>query len=104
GLLVYWITTNFWTVGQGMVVRKLAPNPNLATAGAGAGSGGLPTGARAATPERRRKPQDRAEDGASGDKNGAPADKNGAPREKPARAAAPPPPPRKKKKRSGRRR
>jgi YidC/Oxa1 family membrane protein insertase len=35
GLLVYWITTNLWTVGQGLVVRKLAP-PVVAPAGAGA--------------------------------------------------------------------
>ncbi len=27
GLLVYWITTNFWTLGQAIVVRKLAPPP-----------------------------------------------------------------------------
>src|SRR5215210_878625 len=53
GLLVYWITTNLWTVGQGMVVRKLAPAPEPATVG------GLPAGARAATPEpRRRRPTD----------------------------------------------
>jgi YidC/Oxa1 family membrane protein insertase len=88
GLLVYWITTNLWTVGQGFVVRRLAPHPHPATAGAGAGA--LPTTARAAAPERRRKPQDQEGDGASP--------------EKPEPKAAPPPPPRKKKKRSGRRR
>jgi YidC/Oxa1 family membrane protein insertase len=27
GLVVYWITTNFWTVGQQYVVRRLAPPP-----------------------------------------------------------------------------
>ena len=27
GLLVYWITTNFWTLGQSIVVRKLSPPP-----------------------------------------------------------------------------
>jgi YidC/Oxa1 family membrane protein insertase len=39
GLLVYWITTNFWTLGQQIVVRKLAPPPapaQLAPAAAGA--------------------------------------------------------------------
>jgi YidC/Oxa1 family membrane protein insertase len=95
GLLVYWITTNFWTVGQGFVVRRLAPHPHAATAGTTT-AGGVPAGARAATaaPERRRKPQDRDEDGASAEK----AEQAATPR------AKPPPPPRKKKKRSGRRR
>jgi YidC/Oxa1 family membrane protein insertase len=98
GLLVYWITTNLWTVGQGLVVRRLAP-PVTATAAAGAGSGGtpLPSAARAAAPERRRRPQDRDENGGSREK--APAQPKAAPR-----ASAPPPPPRKKKRRSGRRR
>jgi YidC/Oxa1 family membrane protein insertase len=87
GLLVYWITTNLWTVGQGIVVRKLAPPPEPATA-----VGGVPAGARAAAPEpRRRRPGDQEGDGASAKLSE-------------RRAAAPPPPPRKKKKRSGRRR
>jgi len=91
GLLLYWITTNFWTVGQGFVVRRISPHPSAEAATATAG--GLPSAARAAAPEqRRRKPPDRSEDGAT------------ATAEKPVRAAAPPPPPRKKKKRSGRRR
>jgi YidC/Oxa1 family membrane protein insertase len=88
GLLVYWITTNLWTVGQGLVVRKLMPPPPRPTADAA-----VPAGAKAAAapaPQRRR-PANRDEDGASAD----PA---------PRRASAPPPPPRKKKKRSGRRR
>src|SRR3954467_7603107 len=89
GLLVYWITTNLWTVGQGVVVRRLAPAPHVQTAGGATAP--VPAAARAAAPQRRRRPSDQAEDGASA--------------EKPApRAAAPPPPPRKKKKRSGRRR
>jgi YidC/Oxa1 family membrane protein insertase len=100
GLLVYWITTNLWTVGQGLVVRKLAP-PVVAPAGAGAGAS-LPTGARAATPERKRRPQDRDENGGSREK--APPAEKAAPEKAAPRAVAPPPPPRKKKKRSGRRR
>ena len=100
GLLVYWITTNLWTVGQGLVVRRLAP-PVVAPAGAGAGAA-LPTGARAATPARQRRPQDRDENGGSREK-AQPAEK-AAPEKAAPRAAAPPPPPRKKKKRSGRRR
>jgi YidC/Oxa1 family membrane protein insertase len=85
GLLVYWITTNLWTVGQGIIVRKLAPPPEPAAAG------GVPAGARAAVPEpRRRRPADQDSDGATAQPS--------------ERRAAPPPPPRKKKKRSGRRR
>jgi YidC/Oxa1 family membrane protein insertase len=34
GLILYWITTNFWTLGQQLVVRKLAPPPQLAAAAA----------------------------------------------------------------------
>jgi YidC/Oxa1 family membrane protein insertase len=100
GLLVYWITTNLWTVGQGLVVRKLAP-PVVAPAGAAAGAA-LATGARAATPDRKRRPQDRDENGGSREK--APSAEKAAPEKAAPRAAAPPPPPRKKKKRSGRRR
>src|SRR3954467_4428728 len=37
GLLVYWITTNLWTVGQGVVVRRLAPHPHAAAAAAAGG-------------------------------------------------------------------
>ncbi|MGI8631239.1 MAG: YidC/Oxa1 family membrane protein insertase [Solirubrobacterales bacterium] len=29
GLIVYWITTNTWTIGQQAVVRKLAPPPDI---------------------------------------------------------------------------
>jgi YidC/Oxa1 family membrane protein insertase len=28
GLVLYWMTTNLWTVGQGLVTRRLAPKPN----------------------------------------------------------------------------
>jgi YidC/Oxa1 family membrane protein insertase len=27
GLLMYWVTTNLWTVGQGLVTRRLMPKP-----------------------------------------------------------------------------
>jgi YidC/Oxa1 family membrane protein insertase len=27
GLLLYWVTTNLWTTGQGLVTRKLMPKP-----------------------------------------------------------------------------
>jgi len=36
GLILYWMTTNLWTVGQGLITRRLVPKPNPAAA--------LPTG------------------------------------------------------------
>jgi YidC/Oxa1 family membrane protein insertase len=90
GLLVYWITTNLWTVGQGYVVRKTAgPMPSRTPAAATAGAGAV-----AAVPERKRPSRERQKDGAS----------SAEPAPARERAAAPPPPPRRKKKRSGRRR
>jgi len=87
GLLVYWITTNIWTVVQGYFVRRGIGVPPAALPGKGAG----PT----------------SEDSP----NGKPAGGSGATKGQPALAGvgagggtAPPPPPRKKKKRSGRRR
>ncbi|MGI9116030.1 MAG: YidC/Oxa1 family membrane protein insertase [Gaiellales bacterium] len=46
GLLVYWITTNLWTVGQAFVIRTwfpppLPPSAREVPAGAGGGGGGL---------------------------------------------------------------
>jgi YidC/Oxa1 family membrane protein insertase len=92
GLLVYWITTNLWTVGQGYFMRrKLGPisAPKFEPAAAGGGGGGLFAKLTSA----------------------ASASANAAPKEpalvkaKPAPSgSAPPPPPRRKKKRSGRRR
>ena len=35
GLVIYWVTTNLWTVGQGLVTRRLMPKtpaPSLAAA------------------------------------------------------------------------
>lgn len=29
GLMLYWTTTNLWTVGQGIITRQLAPKPQL---------------------------------------------------------------------------
>ncbi len=31
GLILYWITTNVWTIGQGLVVKKVIPVPVAAT-------------------------------------------------------------------------
>jgi YidC/Oxa1 family membrane protein insertase len=94
GLLVYWITTNVWTVGQQYVIKRtIAHHPPAAPPG----DGGKPA-------EKKAPPG-----GDDDDKGG----KQRAPR-RPAPAAAavsssgsggpPPRPPRKKKKRSGRRR
>jgi YidC/Oxa1 family membrane protein insertase len=33
GLIVYWITTNFWTLGQQLVVKKVSPPPPPLVAG-----------------------------------------------------------------------
>ncbi len=89
GLLVYWITTNLWTVGQGYLLRKkLGPiTPPKSEGGDGDGGGKESLFAKLTS-------------GAMGTKQPATA---------PAAAAAkrsgpPPPSPRKKKKRSGRRR
>ncbi|HEX6603227.1 MAG TPA: YidC/Oxa1 family membrane protein insertase [Solirubrobacterales bacterium] len=32
GLILYWITTNIWTIGQQLVIRKVVPPPVTATA------------------------------------------------------------------------
>jgi YidC/Oxa1 family membrane protein insertase len=95
GLIVYWITTNVWTIGQQLLVRKLYPKPEMLEPKSGDdGDGGTPA---------RGKPQAaKAGDGSAPatarakDKAGAGAG-NGA-------AGKPPPNPRKRKKRSGRRR
>ncbi len=85
GLIVYWITTNVWTIGQQLVVRKLYPKPQvLAETGHAAalvddGNGGKPA---------RGKPAPRRATAATG----------------PTASKPPPGSPRKKKKRSGRRR
>jgi YidC/Oxa1 family membrane protein insertase len=123
GLLVYWITTNVWTIGQQLFIRKFLPPPEPKLAGAGSGGGGgvsLPSGARAASSsggdggaaKRSRRGSGKSDDD-GGSKGGA------ATASKPAKAKAsagangdgdggprkaPPPSPRKKKKRSGRRR
>src|SRR4051795_2732572 len=99
GLIVYWITTNVWTIGQQLVVKKLYPKPVPREAGAD----------EASKPARGKPPQ--SDDGADGAAAKKPAAKKQGRAAKAAvkgdgngRAAKPPPSPRKKKKRSGRRR
>jgi YidC/Oxa1 family membrane protein insertase len=36
GLILYWITTNIWTIGQQLVIRKVVPPPVVATPGGAA--------------------------------------------------------------------
>jgi len=35
GLVLYWMTTNLWTVGQGLITRRLLPKPGTAPARTG---------------------------------------------------------------------
>jgi YidC/Oxa1 family membrane protein insertase len=86
GLIVYWITTNIWTIGQQLFIKRFLPPPDPLPVGAA-----VPAGAAAATDGKTKRPAKAA-------KSAAPAGSNG------AEAKAPPPGPRKKKKRSGRRR
>lgn len=90
GLLVYWITTNLWTIGQGWFVRRtLGAPPGVPPTGAATGKGsGLDGGASTSEGKLPRRGQPSPEPALAG---------AGA-------KSAPPPPPRKKKKRSGRRR
>jgi YidC/Oxa1 family membrane protein insertase len=97
GLLVYWITTNVWTIGQQLVVRKLFPKPEPIGGPKSDGKPGKaekPTGA-----ERPARAKAKAASGGGRASTASASGGNGGGRSKP-----PPPSPRKKKKRSGRRR
>jgi YidC/Oxa1 family membrane protein insertase len=123
GLIVYWITTNAWTMGQQYTIRRLIGSPAPAVAAAatgppGDGGGGRGSGGKGDTGGGGPPPPD------GGGPNGSPGGGAGglsglirgrSKREEPepvaastsrsrGKAGAPPPPPRKKKKRSGRRR
>jgi YidC/Oxa1 family membrane protein insertase len=85
GLLVYWITTNVWTIVQQYIVRKtVGPVRPLPVPGATGATGRAAVGGAEAN-----RPKAATADG--GD-------------QKPTRRTAPPPPPRRKKKKTGRRR
>jgi YidC/Oxa1 family membrane protein insertase len=133
GLLVYWVATNVWTIGQQLAIKRFLPPPEPITAGAslasGSGKGGgdgggaaKPGAAKAAAPAKESggeaKPKRgflarvaAAQEQASASKE---ADGKASTPKKGAAATsntggngaakAPPPSPRKKKKRSGRRR
>jgi YidC/Oxa1 family membrane protein insertase len=119
GLIVYWITTNFWTFGQQLLVRKLYPKPepldprdalpeSTPARGKPATAAALTDGA--GNGRGKDKDKDKDKDKGKGEVKGrlrgkakpavnprSDGDGNG-------RGAKPPPSPRKKKKRSGRRR
>jgi YidC/Oxa1 family membrane protein insertase len=96
GLIVYWITTNVWTIGQQLLVKKLYPKPerpaDADAAAASQAARGKPPAAAAAT------------SGGASDGKGGKGAKTGASGGNGAAVKAPPQSPRKKKKRSGRRR
>jgi YidC/Oxa1 family membrane protein insertase len=102
GLIVYWITTNVWTIGQQLLVKKLYPKPEpldprdavpeeKPARGKPATAAALTDGGSGPKAKAKAKPAAKAKGQAAGDGNGGP-------------TKAPPGSPRKKKKRSGRRR
>ena len=113
GLIVYWITTNVWTIGQQLLVKKLYPKPVLdaeAEADKAASTparGKPPSTVMAASDGGNGKDAKDGKDGKDGKDAAKPAAKAGASASSSsggARTKAPPASPRKKKKRSGRRR
>ena len=99
GLLVYWITTNVWTIVQQAIIRKrLGPlrPPGADTGGGLFGLGGGGSGPKTAT----NGPSD--DGGKTSLRKKEPAGVGAEPKGRPS--TRPPAPPRKKKKRSGRRR
>jgi YidC/Oxa1 family membrane protein insertase len=99
GLIVYWITTNVWTIGQQLAVKKFFPKPPPRdfAAEATAGDGDAPARGK---PPAETKPKAAAAAVAGEGKRSTPKDSGG----NGSTAKGPPPNPRKKKKRSGRRR
>ena len=120
--MVYWITTNVWTIGQQLVVRKLYPKPEVVGAGED-DTASKPARGKPVTTAVAEAPVE-GEQGASGKKQDEVGRKQAALGKKQAggkgsssggrarghasngstRAKPPPGSPRKKKKRSGRRR
>jgi YidC/Oxa1 family membrane protein insertase len=106
GLIVYWITTNVWTIGQQLLVRKLYPKPapiepsedgDAPKPARGKPPSEQPAGAAALTDGADKKEKAKEKVPARSGKGSGGGNGSGA-------AKAPPPNPRKKKKRSGRRR
>jgi len=125
GLIVYWITTNAWTMGQQYTVRRLIGSPAppvaaTATGPPGDGGGGGRGGGKGDTgggggppPPDDSGPNGKSDGGAGGGLSGLirgrtkreePEPVAAGSRSRSGKAGTPPPPPKKKKKRSGRRR
>jgi YidC/Oxa1 family membrane protein insertase len=118
GVIVYWITTNAWTMGQQYVIkRRIGPTQAAPVAAAGAGGptsvvptgGGGGSGSSQPKASKKPPPQPAADgNGSGGGLSGLLRGRNKAGEaEKTAvatKSGPPPRPPRKKKKRSGRRR
>jgi YidC/Oxa1 family membrane protein insertase len=101
GLIVYWITTNIWTMVQQLIVKKTVgplrpPQPAGAAAAVSGGGGGGGGGSGSGVSSRLRRRGADGEGDAAGDGKAKVAESK--------RTSPPPPPPRRKKKRSGRRR
>src|SRR3954471_18928245 len=67
GLIVYWITTNFWTIGQQLAIKRFLPPPEPVLAGAAAAVGGATGGGSKAKkpPAKASKPSKPAAAGSS---------------------------------------
>ena len=100
GLLVYWITTNLWTIVQQTFIRRLAARWAKRPQAPGLGELFKQAREKADPGSADGKGKAKGKDGAAKGKDGA----DGKPAPRGRTAAPPPPPPRKKKKRSGRRR
>jgi YidC/Oxa1 family membrane protein insertase len=94
GLIVYWITTNVWTVGQQLAVKKFLPAPAPIEGKVGEAKAAVGTSGNS------------SDDGKSqgGKSETTKASDGGAPKGAKQSKGAPPASPRKKKRRSGRRR
>jgi YidC/Oxa1 family membrane protein insertase len=112
GVIVYWITTNTWTIGQQYFVRRRLGPMGPPVAAAAGGTGGAPAagGGQASPTDRSKQPAasangDGSDSGGTGGIGGLlrrPKKEEAAPVA--TRTGPPPRSPRKKKKRSGRRR
>jgi YidC/Oxa1 family membrane protein insertase len=98
GLLVYWITTNLWTIGQQLVIRRYMGTAQAPAGKAGPGKGTGEAGGGPTVDGKGPSPR------GGGPKGGPKGEPELVTAGASARTTPPPRPPRKKKKRSGRRR